>query len=47
MSVINHSYVCIMVGRSGGAERFTGFFRSGLLTLLRLTTPFSSGLVKF
>lgn len=36
-----------MVGRSGGAFALAGFFVAGLLTLLRLTTPFSSGLVRF
>ncbi|EFG4857747.1 hypothetical protein A8622_003401 [Escherichia coli] len=41
------SYVPIMVGRSGGAFALAGFFVAGLLTLLRLTTPFSSGLVRF
>jgi len=37
----------IMVGRGGGASRLAGFFCASLLTLLRLTTPFSSGLVRF
>ncbi|GKQ07492.1 hypothetical protein NUKP79_12130 [Klebsiella quasipneumoniae] len=36
----------IMVGRSGGASRLAGFVSASLLTLLRLTTPFSSGLVR-
>lgn len=36
-----------MVGRNGGAFALAGFFVAGLLTLLRLTTPFSSGLVRF
>lgn len=36
-----------MVGRNGGALALAGFFVAGLLTLLRLTTPFSSGLVRF
>lgn len=37
----------IMVGRNGGALRLAGFTCASLLTLLRLTTPFSSGLVRF
>lgn len=37
----------IMVGRGGGAFGLAGFFVASLLTLLRLTTPFSSGLVRF
>lgn len=37
----------IMVGRNGGASRLAGFFVAGLSTLLRLTTPFDSGLVRF
>lgn len=41
------SYAHIMVGRDGGASRLAGFFCASLLTLLRLTTPFSSGLVRF
>ncbi|ESG86184.1 hypothetical protein SEEK9263_14681, partial [Salmonella enterica subsp. enterica serovar Kentucky str. ATCC 9263] len=36
-----------MVGRSGGAFALAGFFVAGLSTLLRLTTPFDSGLVRF
>ncbi|HGJ5881755.1 MAG TPA: hypothetical protein ACHBZ9_22660 [Arsenophonus nasoniae] len=31
-----------MAGRSGGAERLTGFFAAGLSTLLRLATLFDS-----
>ncbi|EPA6640960.1 host cell division inhibitor Icd-like protein [Serratia marcescens] len=41
------SYAHIMVGRDGGALRLAGFFVAGLSTLLRLTTPFDSGLVSF
>lgn len=41
------SCALIMVRRDRGALRLAGFFRAGLLTLLRLTTPFSSGLVSF
>ncbi|EBS1690863.1 hypothetical protein EGK89_23610, partial [Salmonella enterica subsp. enterica serovar Kottbus] len=36
-----------MVGRNGGAFALAGSVDAGLLTLLRLTTPFSSGLVRF
>lgn len=36
----------IMVGRSGGALRLAGFVYTSLSTLLRLTTPFDSGLVR-
>lgn len=36
----------IMVGRSGGALRLAGFISASLSTLLRLTTPFDSGLVR-
>lgn len=36
----------IMVGRSGGAYALAGFFRTSLSTLIRLTTPFESGLVR-
>lgn len=38
--------VRIMVGRNGEAFAPAGFVSAGLLTLLRLTTPFSSGLVR-
>lgn len=41
------SYAQIMVGRGGGAFGLAGFIDASLLTLLRLTTPFSSGLVRF
>ncbi|WP_455550593.1 hypothetical protein [Brenneria goodwinii] len=40
-------YARIMVGRNGGAFGLAGFLYAGLLTLLRLTTPFSSGVVGF
>ncbi|WP_267892439.1 hypothetical protein [Candidatus Williamhamiltonella defendens] len=40
MSVLNRSYVHIMVRRSGGTLGFAGFFRAGMSTLLRLTTLF-------
>lgn len=36
----------IMVGRSGEASAPAGFMSASLLTLLRLATPFSSGLVR-
>lgn len=36
-----------MMGRNGGAFALAGSVDAGLLTLLRLTTPFSSGLVRF
>ena len=41
------SYAHIMVGRSGGASALAGFMIASLSTLLRLTTPFDSGLVRF
>lgn len=41
------SYAQIMVGRGGGAFALAGFFCASLQTLLRLTTPFCSGLVRF
>lgn len=37
----------IMVGRNGGAFVLAGFLDASLSTLLRLTTPFDSGLVRF
>lgn len=40
------SYAQIMVWRDRGASRLAGFVYASLLTLLRLTTPFSSGLVR-
>ncbi|ASV33864.1 hypothetical protein CJJ18_07540 [Candidatus Williamhamiltonella defendens] len=33
-----------MVGRSGGDASLAGFFVAGMLTLLRLATPFSIGM---
>ncbi|WP_267892650.1 hypothetical protein [Candidatus Hamiltonella defensa] len=42
MSVVNRSCVFIMVGRSGGAEKLAGFFRTSLRTLLRLATRFEA-----
>ncbi|EJB9549288.1 hypothetical protein MXH74_001058 [Salmonella enterica] len=36
----------IMAGRSGGALALAGFRYASLLTLLRLATPFSSGLAR-
>ncbi|ADM99725.1 Putative prophage protein [Dickeya dadantii 3937] len=36
-----------MVGRNGGAFGLAGSLDAGLLTLLRLTTLFSSGMVRF
>lgn len=36
-----------MVGRNGGAFALAGSVDAGLSTLLRLTTPFDSGLVRF
>ncbi|WP_337262628.1 MULTISPECIES: host cell division inhibitor Icd-like protein [unclassified Serratia (in: enterobacteria)] len=36
----------ITVGRDGGAFVLAGFISAGLSTLLRLTTPFDSGLVR-
>ncbi len=41
------SYAQFMVGRSGGASALAGFVRASLSTLLRLTTPFDSGSVRF
>ncbi|ENQ3933324.1 ash family protein [Salmonella enterica subsp. enterica serovar Newport] len=41
------SYAQIMVGRGRGAIVRAGFFVAGLSTLLRLTTSFDSGLVRF
>ncbi|MGG2143473.1 hypothetical protein [Symbiopectobacterium sp. RP] len=41
-----HSCAQIMVGRNGGARALAGFFGTGLLTLLRLTALFSSGVVR-
>ncbi|WP_291971330.1 hypothetical protein [Candidatus Symbiopectobacterium sp.] len=41
-----HSCAQIMVGRNGGAHALAGFSCAGLLTLLRLTTLFSSGVVR-
>lgn len=40
------SYAQIMVGRDRGALRLAGFISASLSTLLRLTTPFESGLVR-
>lgn len=40
-------YAQIMVGRNGGAFGLAGFLYAGLSTLLRLTTPIDSGVVRF